>query len=82
MNSRVATVTGVEKLSAAPVEGRDIRAAAGCVILGLMASGTTQIREIHHLDRGYDNIVSKFRSLGASITRLPSVDNREIIIGC
>ncbi len=82
VDSRVATVTGVDKLSAAPVEGRDIRAAAGCVILGLMATGTTQIREIHHLDRGYDNIVSKFRSLGASITRLPSVDNREIIIGC
>jgi len=82
VDSRQALITGQEKLSAAPVEGRDIRAAAGCVILGLMAKGTTQVREIHHLDRGYDNIVNKFRALGANITRLPSVESRELIIGC
>jgi len=82
VDGRTATVHGVEQLSAAPVEALDIRAAAGAVIMGLMAEGTTQMSEIYHLDRGYDRLVEKLRCLGARICRIPSVEEREVVLGC
>ena len=58
---------GVEKLYAAPVKAHDLRAGAAMIIAGLIAHGDTQIHEIHHILRGYENIVEKFNSLGANI---------------
>jgi UDP-N-acetylglucosamine 1-carboxyvinyltransferase len=82
VDGRVATVRGVPGLSAAPVEAGDIRAAAGEVIMGLMAEGTTQVSDIYHLDRGYDGLVEKLGSVGAQVSRIPSVEEKEVVLGC
>lgn len=60
-------IEGVESLRGAPVKADDLRAGAAMVIAGLVASGTTEIEEIYHIQRGYDNIIEKMRSLGADI---------------
>jgi UDP-N-acetylglucosamine 1-carboxyvinyltransferase len=49
----------------------DLRASAGLVLAGLVASGETLIDRIYHLDRGYDNIEAKLSALGAAIRRIP-----------
>ena len=82
VEGRVATVKGVERLSAAPVEAFDIRAAAGLVLLALRAEGVTQISELHHLDRGYDGMTRKLAAIGASVSRLPLFESKEEIVGC
>lgn len=70
IEGRTAIVEGVERLSGAAVTATDLRAGAALVIAGLMADGTTEIDAVHHIDRGYDGLVNKFQSLGASISRL------------
>jgi UDP-N-acetylglucosamine 1-carboxyvinyltransferase len=65
-----AIITGVPRLSGASVEAVDIRAGAAVVIAGLTASGTTEIANVEHLDRGYEGMVEKLRSLGAEIQRV------------
>ncbi|MCL4144687.1 UNVERIFIED_CONTAM: hypothetical protein GTU68_064673, partial [Idotea baltica] len=79
---RVATVEGVSDLSSVQVEGLDIRAAVGMVLMALCSEGTSQISEIHHIDRGYQDICGKLRSVGAQIVRLPAHESREVIFGC
>ncbi|MBI3316493.1 MAG: UDP-N-acetylglucosamine 1-carboxyvinyltransferase [Candidatus Omnitrophica bacterium] len=64
-----AIVHGVKRLSGAPVMASDLRASAALVIAGLVAEGTTEVHRVYHLDRGYENLESKFSSLGASIHR-------------
>lgn len=64
-----AIITGVEYLSGAPVRASDLRAGAALVVAGLGARGETTVSEIHHLDRGYQNIEGKLRALGAHIQR-------------
>lgn len=64
-----AVIRGVERLSAAPVRALDIRAGAAMVIAALCADGETPIAEIHHLDRGYEELERKLTGLGASIRR-------------
>ncbi|BEV35746.1 UDP-N-acetylglucosamine 1-carboxyvinyltransferase [Synechococcus sp. M16CYN] len=64
-----AIVEGVPILSAAPVVSSDLRAAAAMILAGLSARGTTQISGLSHLDRGYDNIESKLRGVGADVER-------------
>ncbi len=64
-----AIVSGKKKLSGAPVMASDLRASAGLVIAGLVAEGSTEVSRIYHLDRGYENLVSKLQSLGAKIRR-------------
>jgi UDP-N-acetylglucosamine 1-carboxyvinyltransferase len=64
------TTCGVKKLSGAPVMASDLRAGAGLVLAGLVAEGKTEINRVYHLDRGYENLESKLRSLGASIRRV------------
>ncbi len=64
-----AIVTGVPKLSGAPVMATDLRASASLVVAGLAAHGTTEIARIYHLERGYENLVEKMRGLGATIRR-------------
>jgi UDP-N-acetylglucosamine 1-carboxyvinyltransferase len=66
----VAVVTGVEKLSGAEVKAHDLRAGASMVIAGLIAEGTTEIYNLHHLDRGYELLVEKLTRLGAVIERV------------
>ncbi|MCS6875945.1 MAG: UDP-N-acetylglucosamine 1-carboxyvinyltransferase [Aquificaceae bacterium] len=71
VRDRTAIVKGVEKLSGAEVYSTDLRASASLVLAGLVAEGTTTVRDIHHLDRGYEKLEEKLRSLGATIERLP-----------
>ncbi len=82
VDGRTAAVTGVERLSGAPVEALDIRAAAGLVLMGLAAEGTTDIYDIHHLDRGYEALVEKLVNLGAKIERSPFTEKRDLVYGC
>ena len=65
-----AIVKGGKPLSGAPVMASDLRASAALVIAGLAARGTTEVQRIYHLDRGYENIDGKLRSLGARIQRV------------
>ncbi|QVL47117.1 MAG: UDP-N-acetylglucosamine 1-carboxyvinyltransferase [Thiocapsa sp.] len=69
IEGNVAICRGVERLTAAPVMATDLRASAGLVLAGLVASGETLIDRIYHLDRGYDNIEAKLSALGAAIRR-------------
>ncbi len=66
---RTAIIDGVTDLYGAPITATDLRAGAALVIAGLMAKGVTEIYEPHYIDRGYENIEAKLRSLGAVISR-------------
>lgn len=65
-----AVVTGVEKLSAAPVMATDLRASFSLVLAALAAEGDTVIDRIYHIDRGYEQIEAKLQGLGAKIKRV------------
>jgi UDP-N-acetylglucosamine 1-carboxyvinyltransferase len=67
-----AVVRGVPRLSGAPVRAHDIRAGAAMVVAGLAADGETVISGVHHIDRGYDDLVGRLRDVGAAIERVPS----------
>ena len=69
VNGRDALIKGVKKLTGAQVKATDLRASAAMVIAGLIAEGKTRIYDIYHLDRGYENIDSKLKLLGASVKR-------------
>ncbi|MFZ2875178.1 MAG: UDP-N-acetylglucosamine 1-carboxyvinyltransferase [Phycisphaerales bacterium] len=62
-------IQGVRKLVGAPVMASDLRASAGLVLAGLAAQGTTVVSRVYHLDRGYERLEDRLRSLGASIER-------------
>jgi UDP-N-acetylglucosamine 1-carboxyvinyltransferase len=64
-----AVVRGVEQLVGAPVNAPDIRAGAALVVAGLVATGKTVVSDIHHIDRGYDDLVGKLAGIGARISR-------------
>ncbi|MDB5085069.1 MAG: UDP-N-acetylglucosamine 1-carboxyvinyltransferase [Bacilli bacterium] len=70
LDHRTAFVEGVEELSGAVVEATDLRAGAALVIAGLAATGTTCVDNIHHIDRGYEQIENLLASLGASVKRI------------
>ena len=61
---------GVPELTGAPVYATDLRAGAALIIAGIIANGTTEIYNLNHIDRGYENIEEKFRKLGAKIKRV------------
>lgn len=67
---KVAFFEGTEKLTGAPVYATDLRAGAALIIAGITADGETQIYNIEHIDRGYEDIEEKFRALGAKIKRV------------
>lgn len=70
VDGQVAMIHGVEGLRGAPVKADDLRAGAAMIIAGLAASGKTEIEDILHIDRGYENVVEKFGNLGADIRRV------------
>ena len=80
VDGKSAFVEGVDTLKGAPVKADDLRAGAAMVIAGLVASGTTEIEEIHHIQRGYDNIIEKLRSLGADIQLRNSPDDEKTVL--
>ena len=70
VDGQVAVFEGVDKLSPAPLRASDLRAGAAMVVAALMADGTSEIEEIGHIERGYENIVEKLRGLGADISKV------------
>ena len=70
VEGKMAVVEGVEQLKGAPVRADDLRAGAAMIIAGLVAKGITEIEEISHIDRGYENIVEKLKGIGADIKRI------------
>jgi UDP-N-acetylglucosamine 1-carboxyvinyltransferase len=70
IDGRTAMVRGVERLSGATVMATDLRASASLVIAGLVAQGETLVDRIYHLDRGYERMEDKLRTLGADIERV------------
>jgi UDP-N-acetylglucosamine 1-carboxyvinyltransferase len=70
IQGHTAVVKGVEKLSGAPVMATDLRASASLVLAGLRAEGRTEVSRVYHLDRGYEHLEKKLRTLGADIRRL------------
>lgn len=75
VDSRVAIVEGIRKFTAAPVKATDLRAGAALVIAALCAEGTTEIEDIYHIERGYENIEGKLRALGANIRKITTPDS-------
>ncbi|SEA02341.1 MULTISPECIES: UDP-N-acetylglucosamine 1-carboxyvinyltransferase [Selenomonas] len=72
IDGRTSVVEGVETLTGCQVKATDLRAGAAMVLAGLVAEGETQVGYIHHIDRGYDNLVDKLVGLGADICRRDS----------
>ena len=70
---RTAIIEGVPELYGAPMTASDLRAGAALIVAALMARGTSEIYEPHYIDRGYEHIEDKLRSLGAEIRREPAL---------
>ena len=70
-------IEGVEKLTGARIQACDLRAGAAMVIAGLAAQGTTEIGCIHHIERGYEDIVRKLSGVGADIRVVVTPDEEK-----
>lgn len=69
VDGKVAVVEGTGHLQGAPVKACDLRAGAALIIAGLAATGVTEVEDIHHIERGYDNLEKKLQKLGANIIK-------------
>lgn len=74
VDGKIAVIEGVNKLVGAPVKATDLRAGAAMVIAGLAAKGVTTVEDISHIERGYEDIVSKLVAIGADIRRVHVAD--------
>ena len=70
IDGNVAQINGKTELIAADVMATDLRASSALVLAALVAQGTTKVHRIYHLDRGYEQLEVKLRTLGAKIRRL------------
>ena len=70
VNGKTAVIEGVPTLTGAPVRSTDLRAGAALLIAGLMAKGTTELQNLEHIDRGYEEFETKLRKLGAQLVRV------------
>ena len=75
VNGKTAVIEGVNQLIGCSVRSTDLRAGAAMLIAGLIAKGTTELYNLTHIDRGYENFESKLRMLGADITRINDVED-------
>ena len=67
VDGKIAIIEGVEKLTGAPMEACDLRAGAGMIIAGLAAQGISEISNVKHIERGYEDIIGKLAGIGADI---------------
>jgi len=81
VDGKIAVVEGVSKLTGAPVKATDLRAGAAMVIAGLMAEGVTEIEDIYHIERGYEDFLDKLKMLGADVKYIckPDLDMPEAL---
>lgn len=79
VDGKTAIIEGVECLKSAPIRADDLRAGAALLIAGLVANGVTEIEEIYHIERGYENVLDKFQALGALIEKryFPDDDTKQ-----
>ncbi len=83
VDGKVAVLEGVDHFTGAPVQAPDLRAGAALVIAALAAHGTTEISHVQYIERGYEDIVSKLRAVGADIAMVdePETEKDEARIG-
>lgn len=77
VEGRVAVIEGVDSLKGAPVKATDLRAGAALIVAALGAEGVTEIYDIFHVERGYENMEEKLRTLGADIVKVEEPDPAE-----
>ena len=70
ISGKTAIVTGVEELYGVTVSAKDLRAGAALIIAGLAAKGTTWVKNVHYVERGYERLIEKLTDLGAKIRRV------------
>lgn len=70
IDGRSAIVEGVPRLTGCKVKATDLRAGAAVIIAALVAEGETEITELQHIDRGYEDLIKKFQTIGANIVRI------------
>ena len=78
VDTKVAIITGVEKLHGCTVRACDLRAGAAMVIAGLAADRTTTIEDIEYIERGYENLIGKLTAIGAEIRRVSVPDGTAV----
>lgn len=78
MDGKIAIIEGVEKLTGAPMEACDLRAGAAMIIAGLAAQGTSEVSNVKHIERGYEDIIGKLSGIGADIrvVEVPDADKK------
>ena len=74
VEGRVAIIEGIDHFTAAPVRATDLRAGAAMVIAALTCDGVTEIEDIYHIERGYEEIVEKIRGLGGDMKKIVMPD--------
>ncbi|MER3466916.1 MAG: UDP-N-acetylglucosamine 1-carboxyvinyltransferase, partial [Armatimonadota bacterium] len=74
LEGRTAVITGVDHLQGTVVEATDLRAGAALVIAGLAARGETIVKNVQHIDRGYENLEETLRCLGARVERIGATE--------
>ena len=74
VRDRSAIISGVERLTGAPVMATDLRASASLILAGLVAEGESVVHRVYHVDRGYECVEEKFRHLGARVQRLSDAE--------
>ena len=70
VDGQVAVIEGVPELSPAPLRASDLRAGAALVVAALATKGTSEVDEIYHIERGYEDLAGKLRGLGADIQKV------------
>ena len=76
VDGKIAVIEGVDKLTGVSVKATDLRAGAAMIIAGMVADGVTTVENINYIDRGYEDVVAKFSSLGADIKRVKVKENK------
>ena len=79
VDGKVAVIEGVEQLTGAPVHACDLRAGAAMVVAGLAAKGVTEVDSIHHIQRGYENLVEKLIGVGADIRLVKAAEEETAV---
>jgi len=77
VDDKTAVVEGVDHLVGAPIQAPDLRAGAALVIAALAARGESEITCIHYIERGYENLVEKFRAIGGNIRAVDEPEDRQ-----
>ena len=75
VDGKVAVVEGIPQLKGAPVKATDLRAGAALLQAALCAQGTSQLEDIHYIERGYEDIIPKLQNLGANIKKVSTPDS-------